>query len=251
MTFYNKKAFVQAQTQTLSNLIGNPPAGTEAAYVRPNERDIAKNKWPADRAWAAAAGAFRVNEQQYVQYVLTDTAGNIIKRTNREVAINMLHDPGLLTEDDYEQGKEYRKHVNTWLMQLFKENTNDFVKTAVKIADKEEIAYGDLGILISLPQSINRDREFDRVADISRELKAKGTVGTIGNSVTGYMEVLQSYLSKKYNTGIVRANLDGHLVWFFSNTTFKSGNKYTIKGRVKRHDPDGSTQLHYVKILNP
>lgn len=208
--------------------------------------------YPCLDVWSASAAADRINNGEYLKDFRHDTQGNLVAKPNKLLIKELCESPEELTDEDRVQGRELHDYVRGWTLKLLDPNCNDFIKTAVKFVDVENIDAINLGVIACLPSSINRDREFDRVRREIDVLMTKGVINiTPGKGIEGDMEILQSFPSKRFEGFVVRGNLDGYFVWFFSSTSFVKGNKYSIKGRVKNQNPTSGTQLNYVKIIKP
>lgn len=207
--------------------------------------------YPALLVWAASAAADRVNKGDYLREAVHDKDLNVIAKPNKLLMQEFLAHQENITETDIIQGHRLYDHVRGWILKLFEPNCKDFIKEAVKFVDVEMIDLADFGFIACMPNSIRRDLEDIQIRERITELSVNGNIGRIGQGILGTLEILQSFPSKKYEGFVVRGDLDGHYVWFFSSTGFSRGNKYSVRGRVKRHDPDGSTQLNYVRIINP
>lgn len=230
-------------TSTLGNILG----GVERKEPKPS--GVA---FPCLTVWAASAAADRINNGEYLKEPRHDTQGNLVAKPNRLLIKELCENPEEITEEDRTQGRELHDYVRGWTLKLLDPNCNDFIKTAVKFVDVETIDAINLGVIACLPSSINRDREFERVRRDIDALMTKGVINIQpGKGIQGDMEIMQTFPSKRYEGFVVRGNLDGYFVWFFSSTAFIKGNKYTIKARIKGHGSKTGTQLNYVKIIKP
>ncbi len=230
--------------QTFNNImnsISSPPKKNELNAVRYSCNDV----------WAASAAADRLNLHEYLKHNRFDTDGKMVQQANRVIMQELLSSPDKIEEQDRAMGLALQEHVRGWIFKIMEADCNDYVKAAVKMTDQETLGSDSIGFLASLPSSIRRDQEFVDVRSEINALSTKGYVGKPSEGIQGEMTILQVWESKRFDGHVVRGNLDGYFIWFFSSTGFAKGNKYTIKGRVKQHCPSGGTQLHYVKIIKP
>jgi hypothetical protein len=206
-------------------------------------------KFPADVAWAAAMAADRINQGKYLTVPDRDEKGELLFDANKNIIRNLLNNPADILDVDYQQGREFRLKAQGNIMKVLAGTANDYVKKASSVASDDDIYEIDIGLLASLPRSIRRDGKFEEVKSITNRLAAAGHIGRVGETVTGTIKVIQSFFSNRWNSFCVKAEIDGRLIWYFSNTGLSEGVEYKMRGKVKRHCDDGATQLNYVKIL--
>jgi hypothetical protein len=207
--------------------------------------------FPCLDVWSAGAAADRINDGEYIKEPRFDTEGNQISKPNRVLIKEFCLAPEGITDEDRDHGRELHDYVRGWTLKLLDPACNDFIKNAVKFVDVDTVDQNDIPLIASLPASIRRDKEFEDVRQQINVLLTKGYVGKPGNGIQGELTILQSFQSKRFEGFVVRGELDGYFVWFFSSTSFVKGNKYSIKGRVKNQSPTSGTQLNYVKIIKP
>lgn len=221
------------------------------ACAVPKKNALGAVQYDTGLVWAASAAADRINDHEYLKHNRFDTDGKMVQASNRVIIQELLNDPAQILQEDRDFGESLREHVRGWIFKMMEPDCNDFIKSAIKMTDVDTLGSDSIGFIACMPSSIRRDQEFIDVRAEINALSVKGHVGKPSEGIQGDLQIMQVWQSKRFDGFVVRGNLDGYFVWFFSSTGFTKGNKYTIKGRVKRHDPSGGTQLHYVKIIKP
>ena len=208
----------------------------------------------AEKAWAAAMAAQRINGR-YVkagEYVVG--ADNKPIPTNKEVMIALLSAPELITEQDVQQGKQAREWFQGQLFNLLGGTLNEFMTKAAETAVKEDINVRmDSGMIACLPATWQRASQKERVRDIVTESSSQH-VGAITEKIVRMIEVLEIKPGVSFSGWLVTAT-DGHnILRWCSSVQFTAGEAVRIQGKVKRHDHDRETNkpvtwLNYVKKL--
>lgn len=211
-----------------------------------------------DNVWGAAVAANRINGG-YVKdtsygFGKNEDSAEILRRRNRDIMVDILANPAVLTVEDIAQGQECRKFLQNDLMfRTLKGKTNDFDNAVCKVlAVQDQFNNRDhkyeLAIVACLPQSVERSTARQK-SESRVQFAQGGLVGNIGDKIQLNAEVLTSNYSKQYNIYWVRAITDADQAVFFSNKeSFDVGAHLTIKGTVKAHK-DNLTQLNRVKVL--
>lgn len=191
------------------------------------------------QAWAAVAGADRINEQQYLnQNSHPFPAGG---KFNKAIAYELLENPGAITEADFTFGKDMAAHFAGLLFRTLKgPATNGFMDTIANIVAKEEVTKFDVACMAALPKTYRKDIAREVIKNRQEQLAA--TSQHIGLEATKHeldVEIIDSIYSQKYNIYIITAT-DGVNTIKFSTahdqTIFPKGEKIRIKGSVKKHD---------------
>lgn len=192
-----------------------------------------------EQAWAAVAGADRINGHQYLnQNTHPFPAGG---KFNKAIAYELLENPGAITDEDRQFGKDMASHFAGLLFRTLKgPATNGFMDTISNIVAKEEVTKFDVACMSALPKTYRRDISREVIKNRQEALAA--TSQHIGMEATKHeldVEVIDSIYSKNYNIYIVTAT-DGTNTIKFSTahdqTIFPVGEKIRIKGSVKKHD---------------
>jgi spore coat polysaccharide biosynthesis protein SpsF (cytidylyltransferase family) len=100
-----------------------------------------------------------------------------------------------------------------------------------------------------MPQTYERQLQRDRVHE---RLGAtdQDYVATVGHKLELDVEVLENRYSRKWSTYYVTVIDTENRAWYFAyRSGLKKGEKFTIRGTVKRQ-ADGMVQLNRVKLIN-
>ena len=213
-------------------------------------------KHSVDNVWGAAVAAQRMNGS-YVKedlYDYDDNRPKIVKRRNRNIMVDILANPAVLTVEDIAQGQECRKFLqNDITFRALKNKLTEFDGSVSKVlAVTEEFDTVkhrlELAVVACLPQSHTRALERQAVQERVRQTSGS-LIGTPGDKVQLDVEVVKSNYSQQWNTWYATAvTADNSAVFFAYRKELAKGAKYTIVGTVKAHR-DGSTQLNRVSII--
>jgi hypothetical protein len=215
-------------------------------------------KHSVDNVWGAAVAAQRMNGS-YVKettYILDmDKNVSVVdKRRNRDIMVDILANPAMLTVEDIAQGQECRKFLqNDITFRALKNKLTEFdsaVSKVLAVADDFDTAKHkyELAVVACLPQSHARTMERQAVQDRVRQTSGE-LIGNPGDKVQLDVEVVKSNYSQQWNTWYATAvTADNSAVFFAYRQELAKGAKYTIVGTVKAHR-DGSTQLNRVSII--
>lgn len=214
----------------------------------------------ADTVWGAAAAAQRVNGGYFKQDVYDQSEPpKVVNRANRYIVHDYLNNPGLLTQADIEAGAEVRRYYQALTFKLLSDRyMSDFDKSALKIAEKEEVnSEFDIALIAALPACMIRAKERD-----SNENKVRfasgGFVGKIKEKVELEVTVTKSFFSLNYRTYFVTAITSNDQVVSFSyRQQLEVGKTYKVRGTVTAHRPQGATawdlsdntKINRVKVL--
>jgi hypothetical protein len=215
-------------------------------------------KHSVDNVWAAAVAAQRVNGS-YVKetmYKLDENTNTTVvhKRRNRDIMVDILANPALLTVEDIAQGQECRRYLqNDITFRALKNKLTEFdtaVSKCLSVTDDFDTVKHkyELAVVACLPQSHTRALERQAVQDRVRQTSGD-LVGNPGDKVQLDVEIVKSNYSQQWNTWYATAvTEDNRAVYFAYRQELGRGTKCTIHGTVKAHK-DGSTQLNRVSIL--
>jgi hypothetical protein len=190
-------------------------------------------------AWAAVAGADRINEQVYINKDTYPVPPG--KKFNKAVAYELLENPGALTQEDRDFGLEMSQHFAGLLFRTLKgPATNGFIDTIANIVAKEQVTNFDVACMAALPKTYRKDIQREKINRRQETLAA--TSQHIGMEASKHeldVEIITMIYSQRYNIWIATAT-DGTNTIKFSTahdqTIFPVGEKIRIKGSVKKHD---------------
>ena len=215
-------------------------------------------KHSVDNVWGAAVAAQRMNGS-YVKettYILDmdQNVSVVDKRRNRDIMVEILENPALLTVEDIAQGQECRRYLqNDITFRALKNRLTEFDGSVSKVlAVTEEFDTLkhklELAVVACLPQSHARSLERQAVQDRVRQTSG-ALIGTPGIKVQLDVEIVKSNYSQQWNTWYATGvTADNSAVFFAYRQELARGAKHTIVGTVKAHR-DGSTQLNRVNII--
>jgi len=215
--------------------------------------------YSVDNVWGAAVAAQRINGsyvKETVYKVDPEMSSNTVveKQRNRDIMLDILANPALLTVEDIAQGQECRKFLqNDITFRALKNKLTEFDSATSKVLavaeefDSAKHKY-ELAVVACLPQSHARSLERQAVLDRVRQTSG-ALIGTPGVKVQLAVEVMKSNYSQQWNTWYATAvTADNCAVFFAYRQELARGAKHTIVGTVKAHR-DGSTQLNRVSII--
>lgn len=216
------------------------------------------NKYSPEQIFGMAMAAHRINGAYLKEneYDIVDVLGYQEHRLRREANKIMIkrwvqsNDLAAVTEEDREKGAVIRNHFRGYMFLAIAGKLNDFQQQAYKISEKAEFSQYDsleLAIAASLPSIYERDRARK---EFMEQLRASTQIrGAVGERVEGEITVLDSRFSLNYCKYRVQAKLGQSFVDFWYPTALAAGTTVKIRGKIKVHRDDRSTQLNYVKIL--
>lgn len=200
--------------------------------------------YPIELAWAAVAGADRINGGEYLnQNSHPFPAGG---KFNKAIAYELLENPGAISDEDQEIGKQLSRHFAGLLFRTLQGGAqNGFLDTIANIVAKEQVTKFDVACMAALPKTYKKDIVRETINE--RQQKLAATSQHIGMEASKHeldVEVIDSIYSKNYNIWIVTATDGVNTVKFSTahdHTIFPVGEKIRIKGSVKRHDINNRT----------
>lgn len=212
-----------------------------------------------DNVWGAAVAAQRMNGsyvKETVYKVDPEMSSNTVveKQRNRDIMLDILANPAVLTVEDIAQGQECRKFLqNDITFRALKNKLTEFDSATSKVLavteefDSAKHKY-ELAVVASLPAS--HARSLERQATQERVRQTSGAlIGTPGVKVQLTVEIVKSNYSQQWNTWYATAvTADNSAVFFAYRQELARGATHTIVGTVKAHR-DGSTQLNRVSII--
>ena len=216
-------------------------------------------KHSVDNVWGAAIAAQRINGsyvKETIYKVDPEMSSNTVidKRRNRDIMVDILANPALLTVEDIAQGQECRKFLqNDITFRALKGRLTDFDSSTSKVIAVEDefdtVKHKlELAVVACLPQSHARSLEREAVQERVRQTSG-ALIGTPGVKVQLAVEIVKSNYSQQWNTWYATGvTADNSAVFFAYRQELAKGAKHTIVGTVKAHR-DGSTQLNRVSII--
>ncbi len=227
-------------------------------YRRSTKSIVRKNEqmFPAADLWAAACAAQRLNGEYLKErthtyddnYAVTST-----REANKVVMRRLLIDaPHEILDEDRLKGVMVQTYFQCKLMDVLADRANDFTRTAVELASREEFLSDDrlaLATVACLPQSwargIKRDAQTERKMDAQL---GSQHFGKIGEKVQGELTILESRYSQKWETWYVSAKVGINVVLFAYRGELKPDTVHKFRGSIKAHREDNVTQLNRVRL---
>ena len=215
-------------------------------------------KHSLDNVWGAAVAAQRINGEYLKEEKRTFdmVTGEVTNRKlrNRDIMLDILSNPAVLTVEDIAQGQECRKFLqNDITFRALKNKLTEFDGSVSKVlAVTEEFDTVkhklELAVVACLPQSHTRALERQAVQERVRQTSGS-LIGMPGDKVQLDVEIVKSNYSQQWNTWYATAiTADNSAVFFAYRKELARGATHTIVGTVKAHR-DGSTQLNRVNII--
>jgi hypothetical protein len=199
----------------------------------------------AELMYAAVWAAFRTNDRQVVKVPLSPAG-----LPNSTLVSQFLRDPSVLTPDDFEQGKNVRQYCLGLALKLLKNDVlNNFETKLLLLAEQDSINESNIALISWSPVGYDRYLKQQRVLDTLKD-REQSHLGTPGDRIETTVEVIRSSHSQKFGCYFVTTLTEcNHYVYFSYKENLNVNQKYSIKGTVKAHRDNYSTQLNRVKIL--
>ena len=210
----------------------------------------------ADKIWAAAAYADRVNGGEYrkePEYrVLADgrISDEVVRQANKIHMWNAITDASRITPADMETGRLALDYVRKSLViKGLKGNMSEFDQALSHVVDMEQFLTGADRYEIALVTSqIRAWREGTRMEAVLEDVD-RTPVAAVGERVQLVVTVVKAVYSTNYNVYFITAKTDSNQMVFFSyREKLPVGDRRAIKGAVKAHRPD-ATQLNRVRVV--
>ena len=205
----------------------------------------------ADQVWAYAATADRINGGYYKEAKRSADGCWIIREDNKSMVKRWLRENycGEDTEADWETGRRFRAHFNSYTFLALQGKLNDFQHQALKIAQMDVFTGRNLlefSIISCLPDVARRDQAQQ---ELKQALYASTPVqGTEGDKISGYFTVDQCRFNANYNKFRIQGRMGESFVDFWFGRELLVGANLPIKAKIKRHRADKSTQLNFVRV---
>lgn len=204
----------------------------------------------ADQVWGLAVRADVQNQGEYLKedrWNYNSKAAFISKSANKALVKQWLREGVVPTEEEVNQGREYRRFFNTYTLRALMGKLTSFEKQALQIAqmDQFETTHMLEFAFISCLPSVSR-REQART-ELKREIfTATQIAGQPGDRVQGCAQIVSCNFSKNYGRYRVTAQIAESFVDFWSSEKIEG--TVTIRAKIKQQRGDNTTQLNYVKV---
>jgi len=232
------------------------PVNTTARTRRPRQQpaDLVVS---AERVWAAAAYADRINGGEYrkePEYLVREDntlTTEVVRQPNKIYMWQAIQDTNLPTAEDRHVGRQAREWLRKILvMRALRGPLSEFDQALSRSVEMDDFMTGSDRYEIALVTSqIRAWREGTRMAAVLEDV-VRTPVADVGAKVQVNVEVVRAVYSTNYNVYFITAKTDGHQMVFFSyRERLPVGERRTIRGTVKAHRPD-ATQLNRVRIVS-
>ncbi len=209
-------------------------------------------EFTADQVWVCAAAAQRINgayfkEDQWMQNAVPPYLAH---RANKTLVKEWLRENNFVevSEEDYAAGRKARDHFKSYPLLAIAGKLNDFQQTAMRIASKDTFTGRDMydfAVVSCLPSVAERDAARN---ELKRDIYASEQLpGAVGDAIQGEITVVKTRYSQEYGKFKIDARMGESFVDFWHTQELKG--KLTIKGKIKNHRGNKTTQLNYVKII--
>ncbi len=206
----------------------------------------------ADQVWGLAVRADTINGGYCKEPVFAATAthgidyNQKIKEANKILVKGWLRENAQPTADEIAAGQQCRAYFNTFTLKALTGKINDFERTALKIAQKEEFTGSDMldfAVVSCLPSVARRDQAR---TDLKRDIYASEQLaGAVGDEIIGDIEVVSTRYNPEYGKYRITARMGESFIDFWYKDDLKGSAR--IKGKIKNIRGDKTTALNYVK----
>lgn len=223
-----------------------------------SERKIVNKKpFPISVAWAAIAGADRLNEGKYINTLYSNDP---VFKLNKELALDFCISPYTLTDEDKAMGEKLASHFSGLLFKtLSGPIANSFMSTIANIVGLENVGKYEIACMSCLVNVYRKDLAREQHTEKMNLLSANSEyLGQEGSKQEIVAEIVETFYSRKYESLIVTAIAGNNVVKFFTSKDkdmFPINSKVALKGTVKRNsinDRNGAKEswLTRVKVVN-
>jgi hypothetical protein len=215
------------------------------------KRSRPEYQYSAERVWAAACAAYRINDGYY-KYPEVSAEGKITRPSNRELVKLYLADgcDTFVTQLDYEQGRKCRQDLsNASTLAALKNRLTEWGELSARMADLETVTTDyEVSVITAMPKSWEQTRLRENTDSRLAHCDAD-SVGRINERVELSGEIVRSNYSNRFNTFYTTViTEDNRQVFFAYREQLPVGKQIRFCGRVKRH-ADRATQLSRVKLV--
>ena len=208
--------------------------------------------------WGAACHAQRINgayikQDEWELPSETATAMQLNRKSNRNIMMDALENPFMITDEDRSAGEACLKFIqNDLTFRALQNKLTDFDRSVMKITAVADRFFPqshklELATVACLPNS--HQRALKRIAEQDRINLTAGYIGTVGVKVTVTVDIVRCVFSQKWNTYYATAiTANNETVFFSIREPLNIGTLLSVQGTVKAHR-DGQTQLNRVRVL--
>jgi len=208
--------------------------------------------------WGAACHAQRINgayiKQDHWEWPSeTATAMQLNRKSNRNIMMEALENPFMITDQDRSAGAECLKFIqNDMTFRALQNKLTDFDRSVIKITTVTDRFFPqshrlELATVACLPNS--HERALKRIAEQDRISQTAGYIGAVGDKVTVTVDIVRCNFSQKWNTYYATAiTANNETVFFAIREPLNTGTTLSFRGTVKAHR-DGQTQLNRVAVV--
>jgi hypothetical protein len=214
--------------------------------------------YSASEVWAAACHAQRMNgayvkQDEWELPSESATAVQLRRKSNRNIMMEALENPFMITDEDRAAGAECLKFLqNDLTFRALQNRLTDFDRSVIKVTAVTDRFFPqahrlELATVACLPNS--HARALKRIQEQDRLNQTVGYIGAIGDKVTVTVDIVRCVFSQKWNTYYATAiTANNETVFFAIREPLNTGTTLSFRGTVKAHR-DGQTQLNRVSIL--
>jgi hypothetical protein len=204
--------------------------------------------YSTDLAFASAAAAYRINNNQYTTVITT--IAEPTRLPNKVVLRSVIQNTTEITDADRELGAKVREYLKTYLFKIVAGvQLNEFDSKALSLATVEEISERDLGYVAYYPVIYEHAQQQQTVDERIFNCSAE-YLGKVGDKVEVAAEIVKSFYSRNWNTTYHTAiTADNCAVRFTYKEQLQVGSRVTLTGKVKEHGNGYMTKLNYVKLI--
>jgi hypothetical protein len=208
--------------------------------------------------WGAACHAQRMNgayikQDEWELPSESATAVQLKRKSNRNIMMEALENPFMITDEDRSAGAECLKFIsNDMTFRALQNRLTDFDRSVMKITAVTDRFFPqahrlELATVACLPNS--HARAMKRIEEQDRINQTAGYIGAVGDKVTVTVDIVRCIFSQKWNTYYATAiTTNNETVFFAIRESLNTGTTLTLRGTVKAHR-DGQTQLNRVAAI--
>ena len=207
-------------------------------------------RYSADRVWAAACAAFRINGAYRKYPDIQD--GKIVAPANRELVKLYLaiDNCEFVTDADREQGAVCLQTLkNSVTLQALRGELDEWSLLVARMTALEDITTDyEISVITALPKNYYQIIERENINSRLAHCDNTG-VGRVNELVTLSGEIVRVSYSNRFNTFYTTVITDANQQVFFAyRERLDTGRRIRFSGRVKRH-AGTATQLSRVKLV--
>jgi hypothetical protein len=193
--------------------------------------------------WGAACHAQRINgayckEDHWEWPSETATAMQLNRKSNRNIMMEALENPFMITDEDRSAGEACLKFIsNDMTFRALQNKLTDFDRSVMKITAVTDKFFPqqhrlELATVACLPNS--HQRALKRIAEQDRINQTAGYIGTVGDKVTVNVDIVRCIFSQKWNTYYATAiTANNETVFFSIREPLNTGTLLAVQGTVK------------------